>query len=36
MLAIPATGKAFDSLNAAQRWADGVDRMPPVGEMSGS
>lgn len=36
MMALPVTGKAFDSLNGAQRYADGIDRMPPCGEMSGS
>lgn len=36
MMALPATGKAFDSLPAAQRHGDWIDRMPPVGEMSGS
>ncbi len=36
MMALPVTGRAFDSLNGAQRYADGIDRMPPCGEMSGS
>lgn len=36
MMALPVTGKAFDSLNGEQRYADGIDRMPPCGEMSGS
>ena len=36
MMALPVTGKAFDSLNGAQQAADQIDRMPPCGEMSGS